>query len=131
MGPHFLFFLGMDFVHKGTKGASLWVQAGYCWNLAEAVPLLKKQYHLKPGKNDKVEETLKMLLGVPGPHRSRLRKTYETCRWESLDVSSSLAVEEPAKSVFSKSRGQFALSAGFPVFSESSLLTVGQVLDVS
>ena len=31
---------GEGLCSRGTTGATLWVRVGYCWNLAEAVPLL-------------------------------------------------------------------------------------------
>lgn len=63
MGPHFLFLLGRDFVHGAP-------QVPPCGSGSGIAGTLLKQYHcllVKPGKNDKVEETLKILLGVPAP----------------------------------------------------------------
>lgn len=62
-GPRFLFLLGKDFVHRAPKVPP-------CGSRSGIAGTSLKQYHcllVKPGKNDKVEETLKILLGVPGP----------------------------------------------------------------
>ena len=91
MSPHFLSCLGRDFVHSAPK-------LRLYKSRPDIAGALMNQYHcllLKTGKNDKVEETLKIFLGMPVLSWVKtVRETYEKSRWESLGVSSSLAIEE-------------------------------------